>query len=69
MLSQWRLKKTYIPVKVYPELDEKKIMGSLYALIEAKFHQKIGNAIQQMEQLLLPRKIVNIYKSRVRHQC
>lgn len=43
------IERTYIPVKVFPELDEKKIMGSLYALIEAKYHQKIGNAIQQME--------------------
>lgn len=47
------IERTYIPVKVYPELDEKKIMGSLYALIEAKFHQKIGNAIQQMEAALV----------------
>ena len=47
------IERTYIPVKVYPELDEKKIMGSLYALIEAKFHQKIGNAIQQMEAAIV----------------
>lgn len=43
------IERSYIPVKIYPELDEKKSMGSLYALIEAKYHQKIGNAIQQME--------------------
>lgn len=47
------IERTYIPVKIYPELDEKKIMGSLYALIEAKFHQKIGNAIQQMEAAIV----------------
>ncbi|WP_332647018.1 GntR family transcriptional regulator [Lysinibacillus sp. 54212] len=47
------IERTYIPVKLYPELDEKKIMGSLYALIEAKFHQKIGNAIQQMEAAIV----------------
>ncbi len=50
------IERTYIPVKVYPELDEKKIMGSLYALIEAKFHQKIGNAIQQMEAAIVAKE-------------
>lgn len=47
------IERTYIPVKIYPDLDEKKVMGSLYALIEARFHQKIGNAIQQMEAAIV----------------
>ncbi|MEO4052158.1 GntR family transcriptional regulator [Solibacillus sp. CAU 1738] len=55
-LKPMSLERTYIPVKIYPELDEKKIMGSLYALIEAKFHQKIGNAIQQMEAAIVAKE-------------
>ena len=50
------IERTYIPVKIYPELDEKQIMGSLYALIEAKFHQKIGNAVQQMEAAIVSKE-------------
>lgn len=50
------IERTYIPVKVYPDLDEKKVMGSLYALIEARFHQKIGNAIQQMEAAIVAKE-------------
>ncbi|MEG0258479.1 MAG: GntR family transcriptional regulator [Lysinibacillus sp.] len=50
------IERTYIPVKVYPELDDKKIMGSLYALIEAQNHQKIGNAIQMMEAAIVAKE-------------
>lgn len=50
------IERTYIPVKVFPELDEKKILGSLYALIEARYHQKIGNAIQQMEAAIVAKE-------------
>lgn len=50
------IERTYIPVKVFPELDEKKIMGSLYALIEGNYRQKIGNAIQQMEAAIVTKE-------------
>lgn len=50
------IERTYIPVKVYPELDEKKVMGSLYTIIEAKHHQKIGNAIQVMEAAIVSKE-------------
>ncbi|WP_313892208.1 GntR family transcriptional regulator [Psychrobacillus sp.] len=50
------IERTYIPVKVFPDLDEKEIIGSLYALIEEKYHQKIGNAIQQMEAAIVAKE-------------
>ncbi|MGN7401670.1 GntR family transcriptional regulator [Cytobacillus praedii] len=55
-LKPMAIERTYIPVKIFPELDEKKIMGSLYALIEARSHQKIGNAIQQMEAAIVSKE-------------
>lgn len=62
------IERTYIPVKVYPELDEKKIMGSLYALIEAKFHQKkLAMPFNKWRQLLLQKKIVNFCKLIIQH--
>ncbi|GLC88482.1 GntR family transcriptional regulator [Lysinibacillus piscis] len=50
------IERTYIPVKIYPDLDEKKITGSLYALIETHFQRKIGNAIQQMEAAIVTKE-------------
>ncbi|ATP41502.1 phosphonate metabolism transcriptional regulator PhnF [Solibacillus sp. R5-41] len=43
----------YIPVRLLPDLDEQKVLGSIYALIEGKFQQKIGNAVQQIEASLV----------------
>ncbi|QFG01230.1 GntR family transcriptional regulator [Psychrobacillus glaciei] len=50
------IERTFIPVKIFPELDEKKIMGSLYTLIETHRHQKIGNAIQEIEAAILSKE-------------
>lgn len=50
------VERTYIPVKVFPNLDENKMMGSLYAQIEAKYRQRIGNAKQQMEASIVSKE-------------
>ncbi|WP_042475172.1 GntR family transcriptional regulator [Bacillus ndiopicus] len=50
------IERTYIPVKIYPELDASKLTGSLYSLIETAYHQKIGNAIQQMEAAIVSKE-------------
>jgi len=43
------IERTYIPVNIFPDLDQNKITGSLYALVEDTYQRKIGKAIQQME--------------------
>ena len=60
------IERTYIPVKIYPQLDEQQLMGSLYALIETTSHQKIGNAIQQMEAAIVSKedsKLLQIHQT------
>ena len=43
------IERTYIPVKLFPNLQEEKLDGSLYRLVEKNYGLKIGHAIQQME--------------------
>lgn len=43
------IERTYIPVRLIPDLDEQQMSGSFYQLIESKFQQQIGNAVQQIE--------------------
>lgn len=50
------IERTYIPVKLFPEIEESKIAGSLYALIEDTYQKKIGNAIQQMEAAIVSKE-------------
>ncbi|MEC1178284.1 GntR family transcriptional regulator [Metasolibacillus meyeri] len=50
------IERTYIPVKIYPQLDASMLTGSLYSLIETAFQQKIGNAIQQMEAAIVSKE-------------
>lgn len=50
------IERTYIPVKIYPQLDADKLSGSWYSLIENAFQQKIGNAIQLMEAAIVTKE-------------
>lgn len=50
------IERTYIPVKIYPQLDADKLSGSWYSLIENTFQQKIGNAIQLMEAAIVTKE-------------
>ncbi|MBQ0138765.1 MAG: GntR family transcriptional regulator [Kurthia sp.] len=43
------IERTYIPVKVLPDLTEKLVSESLYKIVEEVYGLPIGNAIQQME--------------------
>lgn len=50
------IERTYIPVKTLPDLDVKKLSGSLYKIVEEEYQQTIGNAIQQMEASLVAKE-------------
>lgn len=56
------IERAYIPVKIIPNLDEQKIMGSFYQLIEEKFPQKIGNAVQQIEASIVTKEESKLLK-------
>lgn len=47
------IERTYIPVKLFPNLNEVKLDGSLYRLVETDYGLRIGHAIQQMEASLV----------------
>lgn len=50
------IERTYIPVKIYPSLDEEKIQASFYELIKKENENHIGNAIQQMEAAIVSKE-------------
>ncbi len=47
------LEKTYLPVKLFPQLSQETFTGSLYSLIEQEQQLKISHASQRMEAALV----------------
>ncbi|MFJ8262274.1 GntR family transcriptional regulator [Rummeliibacillus sp. NPDC094406] len=50
------IERTYIPVKLLPDLNEEDLQGSLYNLVENKYGFEINNAIQQMEATIVTKE-------------
>ena len=50
------IERTYIPVKLFPNLDEEKLDGSFYRLVEMDYGYKIGHAMQQLEAALVKKE-------------
>ena len=50
------IERTYIPVKLFPNLDEEKLDGSFYRLVEMDYGYKIGHAIQELEAALVKKE-------------
>lgn len=46
------IERTYLPVELFPELDEEVLKESLYAFVEQTAQLKIGQAVQRMEAAL-----------------
>lgn len=43
------IERTYLPVKLFPNMTKEQVEESLYQLIENEYQFKIGHALQQME--------------------
>lgn len=56
------IERAYIPVKLLPDLDEPQLAGSFYQLVESKFPQKIGNAVQQIEASIVTKEESKLLK-------
>lgn len=50
------IERMYIPVKLFPNLIEKQLQGSLYNLVENQYGLEIGNAIQQLEASIVTKE-------------
>ncbi|HWI48818.1 MAG TPA: GntR family transcriptional regulator [Rummeliibacillus sp.] len=50
------IERSYIPVKLLPNLSEEKLQGSLYNLVEYEYGFEISNAIQQMEASIVTKE-------------
>lgn len=50
------LERTYIPVKLFPDLSERDLAGSLYSLIEQQQQLAISHASQRMEASLVKKE-------------
>ncbi|MDN7242952.1 GntR family transcriptional regulator [Planococcus sp. N028] len=50
------IERTYLPVKLFPELNEDVLAGSLYVFVEGTARLKIGGAVQKMEAALVKRE-------------
>lgn len=56
------IERAHIPVKLVPNLDEQEILGSFYQFIENILHQKIGNAVQQIEASIITKEESKLLK-------
>lgn len=50
------LERTFLPVKLFPKLDERELAGSLYSLIEQGQQLSISHASQRMEAALVQKE-------------
>ncbi|MCZ2258532.1 GntR family transcriptional regulator [Sporosarcina sp. G11-34] len=59
------IERTYIPVKLVPELDQDAFGGSFYVFIEKSSEQKISHATQQMEAVLVKKEDAELLQMKV----
>jgi len=59
------IERTYIPVKLVPELNQDVLGGSFYVFIEKSSAQKISHATQQMEAVLVKKEDAELLQIKV----
>ena len=56
------IERTFLPVKLFPQLNEEALKGSLYSIIEEQQQLKISHASQQMEAALVKKEDAELLK-------